>query len=90
VSIFKHIALTSSSNKNLLFTDKFTFLQKQLFELGVSIFKHIALTGSSNKNLLFTDKFTFLQKTLFELGVIFHFTLVLSKVFDNNFIQNFY
>jgi hypothetical protein len=47
--LFKHIALTGSSNKNLLFTDKFTFLQKQLFELGVSIFKHIALTGSSNK-----------------------------------------
>ncbi len=27
--LFKHIALTGSSNKNLLFTDKFTFLQKK-------------------------------------------------------------
>ena len=43
-----------------------------------------------NKNLLFTDKFNFLQNKLFELGVIFHFTPVLSKVFDNNFIQNYY
>jgi len=32
----------------------------------------------------------FYKIKLFELGVIFHFTLVLSKVFDNNFIQNFY
>ena len=39
---------------------------------------------------MFTDKFNFLQNKLFELGVIFHFTPVLSKVFDNNFIQNYY
>ena len=32
----------------------------------------------------------FYKIKLFELGVIFHFTLVLSKVFDNNFIQNYY
>jgi hypothetical protein len=56
----------------------------------VYIIKHIALTGSSNKKILFTDKFTFLPKKKFELGVIFLFSLVLSKVFDSNFIQNFY
>ena len=61
VSLFKNIALTSSSNKKILFTDKFKWKKKKI-ELGVSIFKHIALTGSSNKNLLFTDKFNFLQK----------------------------
>jgi hypothetical protein len=33
--LFKHIALTGSNNKNLLFTDKFNFVQNNLFELGV-------------------------------------------------------
>ncbi len=80
----------------LLLVNKFItyFNNKIIYMLAMFIkkkclFKHIALTGSSYKNLLFTDKFTFLQKKLFELGVIFHFNLVLSKDFDNNFIQNF-
>jgi hypothetical protein len=58
-----------------------------MFILKECIIKHIALTGSSNEKLLFTDKFNFLQKKLFGLRVKFHFTLVLSKVFDYNFIQ---
>jgi hypothetical protein len=60
-----------------------------MFILKECIIKHVALTGSSNKNLLFTDKFNFIQKKLFGLHVIFHFTLILSKVFDYNFIQNY-
>jgi hypothetical protein len=40
VSIIKHIALTGSSNKNLLFTDKFNFLQKNIFGLHVIVIGH--------------------------------------------------
>ena len=50
-----------------------------IYMLAMFIFKKVSIQAHSTN--WFSNK---------KLGVIFHFNLVLSKVFDNNFIQNFY
>jgi len=52
VYLIKHIALTGSSNKNILFTDKVNFLQNNLFVLRVIFHFTLVLSNAFDYNFI--------------------------------------
>ncbi len=66
MSIIKHIALTGSSNNNILFADKFKFLQRNLI---LDYMSYFILISSHQKFSI-----TILSRIIFEKSVIGEFS----------------